>query len=128
MGNRLYPTLEGGVVGGLPNGLPNLPFGQSKSLRAELLLELSGLSRDQKLMIKACAGGVHEFDKYAQIMTEHHGLIHLQGNKLLDSAPLRAPGSDSKYGGRSSGSTSSAYLGDMVDSAYVAQEHRADDH
>ena len=66
----------------------------SDSLRAELLLELSGLSRDQQLMIKACAGGVHEFDKYAQIMTEHHGLIHLRGNKLLDSAPLRAPGSD----------------------------------
>ena len=111
----------------------------SDSLRAELLLELSGLSRDQQLMIKACAGGVHEFDKYAQIMTEHHGLIHLRGNKLLDSAPLCAPGSDrntsrwtpkgsGKYGGRSLGSISSAYLGDMVDSAYVAQEHRADDH
>ena len=55
----------------------------SESLRAESLLELSGLSRDQQLKAKACAAGVHELDTYARIMTEHHGLIHLRGNKLL---------------------------------------------
>ena len=111
----------------------------SDSLRAELLLELSGLSRDQQLMVKACSGGAHDFETYAKIMTEHHGLIHLRGNKLLDSTPLRSPGFDrdtrrwqskgsGKFGSRSPGSVTTAYVSDVIDSAYVSQEHRADDH
>ena len=78
----------------------------SDSLRAELFLELSGLSRDQHLMVKACAAGLHEFDTFARIMTEHHGLIHLCGNRLLDSAAYRSPGCEKdpcKWQGKGSG-------------------------
>ena len=57
----------------------------SDSLRAELLLELSGLTRDQQLMIKACAGGIDTFEGYAKIMIEHHGLIHLRSQRILGS-------------------------------------------
>ena len=90
-------------------------------------------------MVKACAGGAHDFETYAKIMTEHHGLIHLRGNKLIDSTPLRTSGFDrdtrrwqpkgsGKFGSRSSGSSTTAYVSDVIDSAYVSQEHRADDH
>ena len=57
----------------------------SDSLRAELLLELSGLGRDQQLMIKSCAAGKDTFEDYARIMTEHHGLIHLRNGRLFGS-------------------------------------------
>ena len=110
----------------------------SDSLRAELLVELSGLSRDQQLMIKACAAGSHDFETYAKIMTEHHGLIHLRGNRLLDSTPHR-PGSErddrkwqpkgaGKYGYQALEPSTAAYLGmsESAVTAYVSQEHRTD--
>ena len=112
----------------------------SDSLRAELLLELSGLTRDQQLMIKACAAGSHDFDTYAKIMTEHHGLIHLRGNRLLDSAPHR-PGTErdnrkwqpkgaGKYGYHALEPSTTAYLGmsESAETAYVSFEHRTDGH
>ena len=112
----------------------------SDSLRAELLLELSGLTRDQQLMIKACAAGSRDFDTYAKIMTEHHGLIHLRGNRLLDSAPHR-PGTErdnrkwqpkgaGKYGYQALEPSTTAYLGmsESAETAYVSFEHRTDGH
>ena len=45
----------------------------SDSLRAELLLELSGLTKDQPLMIKACAGKANGFEDFAKVLIEHHG-------------------------------------------------------
>ena len=112
----------------------------SDSLRAELLLELSGLTRDQQLMIKACAAGSHDFDTYAKIMTEHHGLIHLRGNRLLDSAPHR-PGTErdnrkwqpkgaGRYGYQALEPSTTAYLGmsESAETAYVSFEHRTDGH
>ena len=112
----------------------------SDSLRAELLLELSGLTRDQQLMIKACAAGSHDFDTYAKIMTEHHGLIHLRGNRLLDSAPHR-PGTErdnrkwqpkgaGRYGYQALEPSTTAYPGmsESAETAYVSFEHRTDGH
>ena len=43
----------------------------SDSLRGELLLELSGLSRDQQLMIRARAGGKTDFESFESSMVEH---------------------------------------------------------
>ena len=113
----------------------------SDSLRAELLLEMSGLTKDQQLMIKACAGGAHEFEVYARIMTEHHGLIHLRGNRLLDSAPHRNPGNDKdprrwqpngtgRYGYQAFEPSTAEYLNATsgAETAYVSQEHRTDEH
>ena len=55
----------------------------SDGLRAEPMLELSGLTKDQQLMIKACAGGDNSFEGFAKILIEHHGNIHLRDNRIL---------------------------------------------
>eukprot|EP00439_Symbiodinium_sp_Y106_P026222 s7627_g3.t1 len=73
-------------------------------------------------------------------MTEHHGLIHLRGNRLLDSAPHR-PGTErdnrkwqpkgaGKYGYQALEPSTTAYLGmsESAETAYVSFEHRTDGH
>ena len=63
----------------------------SDSLRAELLLELSGLSRDQQLMIKACAAGSHDFDTYDAVYTKDGWVGAVHSYKLCTSNLVSKP-------------------------------------
>ena len=55
----------------------------SDQMRAELLIESAGLTKQEQLMIRTAAKN-HTFDDYAAILLEHHGRIHL----MKDSRPL----------------------------------------
>jgi len=93
----------------------------SDSLRAELLLELSGLTKDQQLMVKACAGKANGFEDYAKVLTEHHGTIHLRGYRMLSSG---APKGGKDPGGKGFGKGSKGPKG-FGKSAYQAYEEEA---
>jgi hypothetical protein len=57
-------------------------------MRAELLLETSGLARQEQLMVKtACPEP--SFEGYSEILLEHHGRIHLRDSRSL--GPLAPP-------------------------------------
>ena len=73
----------------------------SSQMRAELLLETSGLSRQEQLMIMiktACPKP--SFEGYCNILLEHHGKIHLRDSRHL--APPSRP-FQSKGAGKSKG-------------------------
>ena len=60
----------------------------STQMRAELLLETSGLTRQEQLMVKtACPKP--SFDGYSEILLEHHGKINLRDSRSL--APPSRP-------------------------------------
>ena len=46
-------------------------------MRVELMLELSGLSRQESLVIKACTIDPSQFEMVAATLIEHYGSIHL---------------------------------------------------
>ena len=60
----------------------------SNTLRADLLLETSGLSRNEQLMIKTAARE-QTFDEYARVLTEQHAVVHMKEGRTL--APSRGP-------------------------------------
>ena len=70
----------------------------SDSLRMELMLELSGLSRQEGLVVRACATS-KDFEGVAKVLVEQYGQIHLrEGSRSWTG---RAPSSTTS--GRSSG-------------------------
>jgi len=71
----------------------------SSQKRAELLLETSGLSRQEQLMVKtACPKP--SFEGYSEILLEHHERIHLRDSRNL--APATRP-FQSKGAGKNKG-------------------------
>ena len=71
----------------------------STQMRAELLLETSGLSRQEQLMVKtACPKP--SFEGYSEILLEHHGRIHLRDSRNLapPSRPFQAKGAGKNKG------------------------------
>ena len=66
----------------------------SDSLRAELLLELSGLSRQEILVTKACANPKN-FEGYCKVLVDHYSGVHLrEGGKTWQgrSSPMTGKG------------------------------------
>ena len=55
----------------------------SEPMRCELLIELSGLTHQEALVIKACAGSPLSFGKVANTLIEHYGSVHLRGGRPL---------------------------------------------
>ncbi|CAK9055782.1 unnamed protein product [Durusdinium trenchii] len=55
----------------------------SEPMRCELLIELSGLTHQEALVIKACAGSPLSFEKVANTLIEHYGSVHLRGGRSL---------------------------------------------
>ena len=71
----------------------------STQMRAELLLETSGLSRQEQLMVKtACPKP--SFEGYSEILLEHHGRIHLRDSRNLapPSRPFQSKGAGKNKG------------------------------
>ena len=71
----------------------------STQMRAELLLETSGLSRQEQLMVKtACPKP--SFEGYSEILLEHHGRIHLRDSRNLapPSRPFQPKGAGKNKG------------------------------
>ena len=54
----------------------------SDQMRAELLIESAGLTKQEQLMIRT-ASKSHTFDDYAAILLEHHEGIHLKDSRSL---------------------------------------------
>ena len=49
----------------------------SEAMRANLLVELSGLSRQEQLMIKTAARS-QTTDVYARVLVQHHSVVHMK--------------------------------------------------
>ena len=71
----------------------------STQMRAELLLETSGLTSQEQLMVKtACPKP--SFEGYSEILLEHHGRIHLRDSRSLapPSRPFQTKGAGKNKG------------------------------
>ena len=55
----------------------------SEPMRVELLLELSGLSRQESLVIKACTSNLKSFEAVAATLVEHYSGVHLKEGRSL---------------------------------------------
>ena len=55
----------------------------SEPMRVELLLELSGLSRQESLVIKACTSDSRSFEAVAATLVEHYSGVHLKEGRSL---------------------------------------------
>ena len=62
----------------------------SEAMRANLLVELSGLDRTEQLMIKTAAR-THSVDEYAKVLAQHHSVVHMK-ERLLTSKDTFGPG------------------------------------
>ena len=55
----------------------------SENIRADLLLELSGLDRDKQLLINTSVGNVSDFEKIAEALVKQHPRIHHKERRQL---------------------------------------------
>ena len=55
----------------------------SEPMRVELLLALCGLSRQEALVVKACAEDSKSFDSISKIHADHYSGVHLREGKSL---------------------------------------------
>ena len=55
----------------------------SESMRIELLLELAGLTRQEIIVIKACAPDAKSFESVAATLVEQHSGVHLREGRSL---------------------------------------------
>ena len=53
----------------------------SEAMRANLLVELSGLDRTEQLMIKTAAR-THSVEEYARVLIQHHSVVHMKERLL----------------------------------------------
>ena len=61
-------------------------------MRVELLLELSGLSRQEIIVIKACAPDAKSFESVAATLVEQYSGVHLREGRSLGQPNLRNSG------------------------------------
>ena len=55
----------------------------SEPMRVELLLGLSGLTRQEFLVIKACAADIKSFESVAGTLIENYSAVHLREGRAL---------------------------------------------
>ena len=75
----------------------------SEPMRVELLLELSGLSRQEIIVIKACAPDAKSFESVAVTLVEQYSGAHLREGRSLGRPNLRNSGNLQTRSGRPSG-------------------------
>ena len=75
----------------------------SEPMRVELLLELSGLSRQEIIVIKACAPDAKSFESVAATLVEQYSGVHLREGRSLGQPSLRNSGNLQTRSGRPSG-------------------------
>ena len=80
----------------------------SEPMHVELLLELSGLSRQEALVVKACTADPKKFEQIANTLVQHYTGVHLrEGRALGGSNPQPYRNTGKGYGPRSYGSNRS---------------------
>ena len=91
----------------------------SEPMRVELLLELSGLSRQEIIVIKACAPDAKAFESVAATLVEQYSGVHLREGRSLGQPNLRNSGHlqpkssrPSGYRPKGKGKTYKAYTAD----------------
>ena len=91
----------------------------SEPMRVELLLELSGLSRQEIIVIKACAPDAKAFESVAATLVEQYSGVHLREGRSLGQPNLRNSGNlqpkssrPSGYRPKGKGKTYKAYTAD----------------
>ena len=62
----------------------------SEPMRVELLLELSGLTRQESLVMKACAQDIKSFESVARTLIENYSGVHLREGRNLEAEPKAA--------------------------------------
>ena len=72
-------------------------------MRVELLLELSGLTRQEILLIKACAPGAKSRQSVAATLVEQYSGVHLREGRSPGRPDLRRSGHLQTRGGKPSG-------------------------
>ena len=72
-------------------------------MRVELLLELSGLSRQENIVIKACAPDAKSFESVAATLVEQYAGVHLREGRSLGQPNLRNSGHLQTRSGKPSG-------------------------
>ena len=72
----------------------------SDAMRAELLIEAAGLSKQEQLLVRTAAR-TPSFDAYAAVLLEHHGKIHLKDSRSLAPQQKTTSYGKGKGGGRS---------------------------
>ena len=77
----------------------------SEPMKVELLLELSGLSRQEIIVIKACAPDAKSFESVAATLVEQYSGVHLREGRSLGGRP-------SGYRPKGKGKTYKAYTAD----------------
>ena len=75
----------------------------SEPMRVELLLELSGLSRQEIIVIKACAPDARAFESVAATLVEQYSGVHLREGRSLGQPNLRNSGNLQSKSSRPSG-------------------------
>ena len=75
----------------------------SEPMRVELLLELSGLSRQEIIVIKACAPDARAFESVAATLVEQYSGVHLREGRSLGQPNLRDSGNLQSKSSRPSG-------------------------
>ena len=75
----------------------------SEPMRVELLLELSGLSRQEIIVIKACAPDAKSFESVAATLVEQYSGVHLREGRSLGQPNLRNSGNLQSKSSRPSG-------------------------
>ena len=63
----------------------------SEPMRVELPLVLSGLTRQESLVIKACAQDIKSFESVARTLIKNYSGVHLRGAALLEAEPKAVP-------------------------------------
>ena len=59
----------------------------SEPMRCELIIELSGITQQESLVVKAIAGTPLNFEKVGKTLIDHYGAVQLRGGRSLTSAP-----------------------------------------
>ena len=114
----------------------------SEPMRVELLLELSGLSRQEALVIKACTSAAKSFEAVSATLVEHYSGTHLKEGRSLggggtfqdrrnssSSFGTRSRAGPKGYGkGKGRGFTRRAYIAeDEAQFAYDDAYHHEDE-
>ena len=88
-------------------------------MRVELLLELSGLTRQEVIVIKACAPDAKPFESVAATLVEQYSGVHLREGRSLQQQDVRKSGHSARSGkfsgyrtGKGKGKTYRAYTAD----------------
>ena len=116
----------------------------SEPMRVELLLELSGLSRQESLVIKACTSNFRSFEAVAATSVEHYSGVHLKEGRSLGGGTFqdrrhsnhgaRNKSNPKGYGkGKARGFTRRAYVAEdetqpTYDDAYPQEDEDAEDY